>query len=132
MFNVHPGFILVIVYFVLPALAGFIMGFLERNKPTLAEMVPVLVTALFWLVGTVCGLQAILGKGDGKGLIAISAAAFTMSLTTYGEMFNSAPGDTEESKQVKAKIKSRMTVFRALLIFVLTAAFFYTQAWSAQ
>lgn len=127
----HSGFFLIIFYFVLPALAGFIMGFLEKNKPTLAEMVPVLVTTLFWLIGTVCGLQALLGRGEGKGLIAISAAAFTMSLTTYGEMFNSAPGDTDEAKKVKAKIKSWMTVFRALLIFVLTAAFFYTQARSA-
>lgn len=93
----HPGLFLIIFYFVLPAIAGFIMGFLKKNKPTLAEMGPVLTTALFWFIGTICGLQALLGRGDGKGLIAISAAAFTMSLTTFGEMFNSVSGDTEEA-----------------------------------
>ncbi|MEE5070363.1 hypothetical protein V2J79_14100 [Pseudomonas alliivorans] len=121
-----PATIIVITYVIIPAFAGYIVWFIKTFKPTTSVMIPILVTTLFWSAGIIFGFRALeAGVDQSKGFYAISAAAITMSLTTFGEMFNSFPGDGDETKVAKTKIKSGITILRALLIFVLTAIYFY-------
>lgn len=116
----------VFLYLFLPAFVGYVFWFIDKHKPTASEMIPILATTVFWAGALVCGIGAFKNGGsDGKALYAVSIAAFTVSLTIYGEMFNSLPDDKAEVKIVRTKIKAAIAIFRVLLIFVFTVGYFY-------
>jgi hypothetical protein len=114
------------LYLIFPALTGAVLRFIERNNVASSEALPILVTTLFWQIAIACGISAFNNIEHSKGFYAVAAAAITMSLTTYGEMFNSLPDEEKETKIRQAKRKSLITIFRALLIFVFTVWYFYS------
>lgn len=116
----------IVFYLVIPGLIGYVFWFAKKHKPKAWEVLAILATTVFWVLALIFGVGAFSGLVlDSRKLYAISMAALTVSLTIYGEMFNSFPGDTDDVKIARTKIKSAIGIIRSLLIFLFTYGYFY-------